>query len=239
MGVMTAVRHVTVYCSSSGDLHPAHYETARRLGESLARSGRVLVYGGGCVGMMGVLARACRGAGGRVVGIITERLKRAEQLDPENDEGIVVRTMRERKALLEARGDAFVVLPGGLGTLEEFFEILVGRLLGEHDKPVLLLNPPDPDAPARGVDARFFDPLLEMFDHLVRSRFAREGITGLFRSCGSVEELMSALDAPAPALGAGGYAALMPTRPGAAGGGQEPNITNVAPARGGAAGGAG
>lgn len=184
------LRAVTVYCSSSNDLHHEYLDAAREVGAGLARSGRELVYGGGCVGLMGATAESCRAAGGRVVGIITERLRQAEQLDPANHENIVVSTMRERKALLESRGDAMLVLPGGLGTLEEFFEILVGRLLGEHSKPIIIVNSSDPDAPGR-----YYDPLLAMFDHMIRSRFARPGVMGLFDVCDTAEEALARLDA--------------------------------------------
>jgi len=193
---MPLIRTVTVYCSSSNDLHADHFVTARRVGELLALSGRHLVFGGGRVGLMGEIARACRGNGGQAIGIITERLKMAEQMDPDNDENIVVKTMRERKALLESRGDAIVVMPGGLGTLEEFFEILVGRLLGEHDKPIFILNPRDPDSPrAQEPDApRFFDPLLEMIEHMIRSRFAKPGVRTLYQVVTSPEEVVAALN---------------------------------------------
>lgn len=184
------LRSVTVYCSSSNDLHPEYLDVAREIGAGLARSGRALVYGGGCVGLMGVAAESCRDAGGHVVGIITERLRQAEQLDPANHENIIVKTMRERKALLESRGDAMLVLPGGLGTLEEFFEILVGRLLGEHAKPIVIVNSTDPDAPGR-----YYDPLLVMFDHMIRSRFAREGVMNLFDVCDTAQEALARLDA--------------------------------------------
>jgi len=180
---------VTVYCSSSNALHADYFAEARALGEGLARSGRTLVYGGGSVGLMGEAARSCREAGGRVVGIITERLKAAEQMNRANSENIVVSTMRERKRLLESRGDAIVVLPGGLGTLEEFFEVLVGRLLGEHGKPIVLVNAADPDAPGR-----YYDPLLEMLGHMIRSRFAREGVLGLFEVCEDSRGALAVLD---------------------------------------------
>ena len=185
----SSIEAVTVYCSSSNLLDQAYFAAARAMGEGLAVSGRDLVYGGGCVGLMGELARSCRGAGGRVVGIITERLRDAEQLDPENHENVIVRTMRERKALLEQRGDAIVVLPGGLGTLEEFFEILVGRLLGEHDKPIFVLNMDDPNE-----EGRYYDPLLRMFDHMVNSRFAKAGIRELFEMCECVEDVLEGLN---------------------------------------------
>lgn len=191
---MPRLANITVYCSSSNALHKEHFETARRFGEMLARSGRTLVYGGGCVGLMGEIARAARAAGGRSVGIITTRLKAAEQLDEANTENIVVSTMRERKALMESRGDAMVVLPGGLGTLEEFFEILVGRLLEEHDKPIIILNPRDPDGPTNGNAGGYFDPLLEMIEHMIRSRFARPAVRRLFDVRPSPEDVIARLD---------------------------------------------
>ena len=180
---------VTVYCSSSSYLHEDYLESARTMGRLLATSGRSVVYGGGKLGMMGAVSESCRGAGGRVVGIITERLRDAEQMDPENDENIVVKTMRERKALLESRADALLVLPGGVGTLEEFFEVFVGKLVGEHDKPIILLNLNDPDN-AGG----FYDPLLAMFEHVIASRFAKAAMMDLMDVCATPEEAIEAFD---------------------------------------------
>jgi len=196
------ISFVTVYCSSSTRLAPEYHREAKVLGEGLARSGRGLVYGGGKVGLMGEVAKSCRDAGGRVIGIITHRLRDAEQMDPDNHETLVVATMRERKALLESHGDAMVVLPGGLGTLEEFFEILVGRLLGEHTKPIIIVNPPDPDALQRtGQASRFYDPLLEMVDHLIAGRFANPGVRTLFHVRESAEDALALLDDPAKIAG--------------------------------------
>ncbi|MBL0927741.1 MAG: TIGR00730 family Rossman fold protein [Phycisphaerales bacterium] len=209
---MTAQRieSVTVYCSSSTHVHADYLSAARQAGRLIAAAGRELVYGGGRVGLMGEVAVGARGAGGRVVGVITERLRTAEQLDPENHEIIVVATMRERKRIMEHRGRAFLVLPGGLGTMEEFFEILVGRLLGEHDKPIVLLNQPDPDDPGTG----FFDPLLRMFDHMIGSRFVKPGVLGLFDVCRTPAEAGEALarherDGPPPI----DRESLIPSRP--------------------------
>lgn len=166
---------------------------AREIGRMIGESGRSLVYGGGSVGMMGHVARSCRGAGGHVVGVITEKLRDAEQMDPDNPEVIVVRTMRERKAIMEARGDAFVILPGGLGTLEEFFEILVGRILSEHTKPLALVNMDDPDDPREGGSG-FFDPMLAMFDHMIASRFAKAGVLTMFSVTPDAEALLAQID---------------------------------------------
>ena len=132
---MSRIERVTVYCSSSTYLDSAYVEATRDLATALAYSGRTLVYGGGKRGLMGALSHAWRKAGGRVEGIITERLREAEQMDTENDEIVVVDSMRQRKAIMEERGDAFVILPGGLGTLEEFTEILVGRLWASTTSP--------------------------------------------------------------------------------------------------------
>lgn len=182
------IRSVTVYCSSSSFLDEAYYELSREVGRQLGSGGYELVYGGGRLGMMGQVAKSSREAGGRVVGIITDRLREAEQMDDENAENIVVGTMRERKAQLEDRGDAIAVLPGGMGTLEEFFEILVGRLVGEHDKPILLLNPPSP------LDGEgFWDPLLHLFAHMTEEKFMKAGAIQLFNVCDSPECLMGTL----------------------------------------------
>ena len=151
---------ITVYCSSSTFLDPDFHAPAIEVGRELAQRGVTLVYGGGSVGLMGEIARAARASGGRVVGVITRKLVAMERADHECDELIVVDTMRERKAILESRGDAFLILPGGVGTYEEFFEILVGRHLQEHDKTIGVVN-------ARG----YYNPLVAMIEHGIEHRF--------------------------------------------------------------------
>lgn len=198
MATRYPIRSVTVYCSSSPSVHPEYLACAERFGRLLAETGRMLVYGAGRVGLMGAMADGCRAGGGRVVGVITERLRDAEQMDPRNDENIVVRTMRERKGLLEAWGDALVILPGGLGTLEEFFEVFVGRLLGEHAKPVLMVNPPDPLHPE---EAGYFDPLLRMIDHMVDASFMKRDamrLLGVVRTPEQAMELLRAIEVDGP-----------------------------------------
>lgn len=199
-------KSVTVYCSSSPRVDASFLAVAREVGVLLGESGRELIYGGGSQGLMGEVARSCRDAGGRVVGIITERLRDAELLDEDNDENIVVETMRERKRLLESRGDAFLILPGGVGTLEEFFEVLVGRLLGEHDKPLALVNPRDPmDAPSVLPDdtgdpgVGYWSPLLAMFDHMVHNRFMKPAVRTLFAVHADPRSALDALESMAGA----------------------------------------
>ena len=145
---------VTVYCSSSRDVDQVYFEAARELGRGMAQRGWPLVYGGNDLGLMGALANATRDAGGKVIGVTPQFLVDEGIADLRCDELIVTATMRERKAIMENRADAFVTLPGGLGTLEEIFEIIVGRVLGVHSKPIVLLN----------ING-FYDPLLAMIDH--------------------------------------------------------------------------
>jgi uncharacterized protein (TIGR00730 family) len=154
--------NIAVYCSSSNLIHDDFFRDAAALGRGIGERGGTLVYGGGCTGLMGEVARATHAAGGRVVGVIPQAMKTVEVCYEAADELIVTRTMRERKAIMDERADAFVVLPGGFGTLEELLEILTLRLLKYHAKPIIILN-------TRG----FFDPLLQLFQGLYDQGFAR------------------------------------------------------------------
>lgn len=131
---------ICVYCAS-GPTHPGLLALAAQLGEAIAERGWTLVWGGGNVSAMGALARAARARGGRTVGVIPKMLMHREVADHDADELIVTDTMRERKQVMEDRADAFIALPGGLGTLEELFEVWTAGYLGLHDKPVVLLDP--------------------------------------------------------------------------------------------------
>ncbi len=163
------MKALTVYCASSDGIDNTYRAAAARVGETLAERNITLVFGGGRVGLMGEVARAVRRKGGRVVGVITQFLMDIEQGDPDCDELIVVETMRERKRILVERSDGFLVLPGGIGTFEEFFETLVGRQLREHNKPIGIINTDD-----------FYRPLLDLFDHGEETNFIRPGIRDLF-----------------------------------------------------------
>ncbi|WP_327141950.1 TIGR00730 family Rossman fold protein [Nocardia sp. NBC_01327] len=140
---------VCVYCSASVD-DPAALELARRVGAEIGRRGWQLVSGGGHVSMMGAVATAAREAGATTVGVIPKKLVHREMADVDSDELIVTDSMRERKQIMDERADAFLTLPGGLGTLEELFETWTGAYLGMHDKPVVVL---DPDGHYRGLFA--------------------------------------------------------------------------------------
>ncbi|OAA24180.1 hypothetical protein UG55_103127 [Frankia sp. EI5c] len=132
--------NICVYCSSSELIDPSFVLLAAEVGTELARRGHVLVSGGGSVSCMGAVARAARAGGAHTIGVIPEALVAMEVGDTDSDELIVTATMRERKAIMDERADGFLALPGGLGTLEELFEIWVGGLLGLHDKPMVILD---------------------------------------------------------------------------------------------------
>jgi uncharacterized protein (TIGR00730 family) len=171
------IKSVTVYCSSSNKLAPAFVDAARDLGAALARNHWKLVYGGNTVGMMGVLADAVRAAGGKVIGV-TPQLFIDKCVHDENcEELIVTRGMRDRKAEMEDRGDAFIALPGGLGTFEEFFEIVCGKQLAYHNKPIVLLNV-----------AGYYDPLLTMIEHGTELNFIRPRARDLYFVASTVAE---------------------------------------------------
>lgn len=179
---MPVIRSVTVYCSSSREVARAYFDAAADLGRAIARQGWNLVYGGNDCGCMGALAHAARDAGGKVIGITPQLLVDNGIADEKCDELIVTSGMRERKALLETRGDAFITLPGGLGTLEEIFEIIVGKTLGYHAKPIVLLN-----------IAGFYDPLLAMLDHGVEQKFIRPKARKMLDVSATVEDAMELL----------------------------------------------
>lgn len=131
---------VCVYCASS-PRHPELLDLAREVGEAIARRGWTLVSGGGKVSAMGALAAGARACGGHTVGVIPKALVHRELADVEADELVVTDTMRQRKQIMEDRSDAFLALPGGIGTLEELFETWTAGYLGMHEKPVVLLDP--------------------------------------------------------------------------------------------------
>ena len=160
---------VTVYCSSSKTIAPVYFDAAEHLGRALARRNWKLVYGGNNVGLMGRLADAVRAANGKVIGITPRLLLDKGLADEKCDELIVTDSMRQRKQLLEERGDAFITLPGGIGTFEEIFEVLVARSLGYHNKPIVVLN----------VNG-YYDPLLRMIQHGVNECFIRDGVDRLW-----------------------------------------------------------
>ncbi len=151
---------ITVYCSSSTRLDPSFHAPARIVGAEFARRDITLVYGGGGIGLMGDVARTARANDGKVVGVITHTLKDLERGYEGCDELIVVDTMRQRKQQMMQRGDGFLILPGGVGTYEELFEVLGARIVGEHNKPIGVVN-----------TEGYYDPMIEMVRHGVEHEF--------------------------------------------------------------------
>ncbi|MBN4095433.1 MULTISPECIES: TIGR00730 family Rossman fold protein [unclassified Methylobacterium] len=162
---MAPVRTVCVYCGSGFGRDPAFREAAEILGTAVAQAGMGLVYGGGDVGLMGTVARAALAAGGHVTGIIPDFLQAREHMLADIQETVVVSDMHTRKRLMFERSDAFVTLPGGIGTLEELVEQLTWAQLGRHRKPVVLVSV-----------AEFWAPLLALFEHMRGHGFIREGL---------------------------------------------------------------
>jgi len=179
---MTEIKRLCVYCGSSGAVEASYREAASELGARLAAAGIELVYGGGRVGLMGLLADAALIGGGKVTGVIPTRLLRAEVAHSGVTELVVVESMHVRKRLMAEKADAFAVLPGGIGTLDELFETLSWKQLELHDKPILLVD-----------IGGYWAPLRKLLDHIVVSGFAREQTRELLHVVPSVSALMTAL----------------------------------------------
>jgi uncharacterized protein (TIGR00730 family) len=179
---MTDIRSLCVYCGSSDLGPPSHRLAAAKLGEILAKEGVELVFGGGRVGLMGVIADSTLSNGGRVTGIIPDHLIRAEVGHGNVSELIVVDSMHVRKETMFQRSDAFAILPGGPGTLDETFEILTWKQLRLHDKPVVVVN----------IDG-YWGPLEELLDHMIAQGFAQPAHRKLFTVVTRIEDVLPAL----------------------------------------------
>ena len=184
---MSMIRTVCVYCGSGPGTDPAFMDAARRFGALLATDGVGLVYGGGSRGLMGAVATSVLEHGGHVTGIIPEFLEHREQTLRAAQEVIVTPNMHVRKQTMFERADAFVALPGGIGTLEELVEQLTWAQLGRHKKPILILN-------IKG----FWDPLCAMLDHMRRLDFIRVELGVTLLVAEKPDEVLPKLRAAAP-----------------------------------------
>lgn len=176
---MTEIRNICVYCGSGPGRDPAYAAAAKAFGAALARQGIGLVYGGGSLGLMGITARAVLDNGGHVTGIIPEFLCERERMLADVQEMIVTADMHERKREMFDRSDAFVALPGGVGTLEEVVEMLTWSQLGRHAKPILLANIKD-----------FWNPLIRLFQHMREQEFIRDGLMVRYLIAEEVEDII-------------------------------------------------
>jgi len=181
---MSTIKSICVYCASGPGTNPAFVAAARRFGQTLAENRIRLVYGGGSIGLMGALAESALDHGGQVTGIIPDFLVNREHMSERVQEHIITRDMHERKRIMFERADAFVALPGGVGTLEELVEQLTWAQLGRHKKPILIAN----------VE-RFWDPLLVLLDHMRKVEFIREGLTVDLLVAERVEDILPKLTA--------------------------------------------
>lgn len=181
---MTDLKRVCVYCGSGHGVNPAYEAAAAELGRSLAAEGIELVYGGGSIGLMGTLAHSVLTAGGRVTGVIPQFLKDREVMLADVTELVTTRDMHERKRIMFERADAFVALPGGIGTLEEVVEMMTWSQLGQHEKPILLAN----------IEG-FWDPLTVLLDHMRDEAFLRPGLDVTFVTADRIADVVPRLRA--------------------------------------------
>lgn len=180
---MKIIRNVCVYCGSGPGTNPAFVKAATAFGKSLAENGVGLVYGGGSIGLMGAVATGSLDNGGTVTGIIPDFLTARENAMKRAQELIVTKNMHERKQLMFDRSDAFVALPGGIGTLEELVEQMTWAQLGRHTKPILIAN----------IEG-FWNPLLALLDHMRDTAFIRANLSVDILTADSVEDILPILE---------------------------------------------
>ncbi|TLP48896.1 MULTISPECIES: TIGR00730 family Rossman fold protein [Cohaesibacter] len=186
---MAKLEKICVYCGSGRGNDPAYAQAAETLGQSMAKAGIELVYGGGSVGLMGITAKSVLDHGGRVTGIIPGFLQQREAMLDDVQELIITEDMHERKRMMFNHAQAFVALPGGIGTLEELVEMLTWAQLGRHKKPVLLAN----------ING-FWDPLTVLLNHMRNEEFIRDGMEVGFLTASRAEDIVPRLIEAAAAV---------------------------------------
>lgn len=173
------MKNICVYCSSSKNIDSKYFVVAKELGEKLAQNGLGLVYGGSSLGLMGEVALTALKSGAKVLGIVPEKLYNTSIEFPKEIEHLVTKDMRERKKTMEEKSDAFIAMPGGFGTLEEVSEIIVGKQLGYHYKPIVFLN----------ING-YYDKLFELFDNFYKEKFAHGNCKEIFFVANGVDEAL-------------------------------------------------
>ena len=171
--------NICIYGASSNKLAQEYYDAAEALGALMAQQGHTLVFGGGHGGIMGAVARGAHAHGGTIIGVAPRFFDEPGILYEQCTEFIYTETMRERKAIMEERSDAFLVLPGGIGTYEEFFEMFTLKQLGRHDKPMAMLN-----------TRRYYDPMVAMLQNTVDEAFMSASCMELFGVCDTPEQAL-------------------------------------------------
>lgn len=178
---------ICVFCSSSAALDTAYFDAAAELGIGIGKRGWSLVYGGTDIGLMGRVAKSTHEGGGKVIGVIPETLHARGIGYSSADEFIVTVDLRQRKAVMDSRADAFVTLPGGFGTLEEVIEVLTLKQLQLHDKPIVFLN-------TNG----FYDPLMSLFEHFYEQKFAKPSSRQLYHIAPNAADVLTYIESYQP-----------------------------------------
>ncbi len=179
---MTKIQSAAVYCGASSLSDPRFDAPTIELGKSLAEAGITLVYGGGSPGLMGKVANACMGSGGKVIGVIPDHILKLEPKRDGLSELHIVGNMHERKMMMADKADAFVIMPGGFGTLEEAFEVITWKYLAVHDKKIIIAN----------IDG-YWDPLIALFEHMHKYQFVRDEHMETYVEARTIQDVMKHL----------------------------------------------
>ena len=171
------IKSLTIYCSSSNKLSPEYYNLADNIGKFLAKKSITIIYGGGKVGIMGKVSNSAYNSGGKVIGIIPKFLSTKEKINRKISKIIIVKNMSERKKLLFEMGEAFLILPGGSGTIEEATEIISWKLLKIHNKKIILFN-----------FKKFWDPLIQMYNEARTKKFGNKNLQTICKNVNSLQD---------------------------------------------------
>lgn len=181
------IKTICVYSSSSGAIDKEYFVIARELGNKIASNGYTMIFGAGDVGLMGECARGAKEKKGKVVGVIPEALNAKKIVFKDCDEIIVTSGMRERKAVMDEKSDAFITMPGGYGTLEELLEIITLKQLKYHEKPIIILN-------VKG----YYDDLIKIFEKIIREKFAKQQCENLYYITSEVDDALKYIEEYTP-----------------------------------------
>ena len=171
------IKSLTIYCSSSDKLDQTFYDLAEKIGFFLGKNQITIIYGGGNVGLMGKLSNSALKNGSNVIGVIPEFLIKEENLNTNISKTIIVKTMSERKKILFEKGDAFLILPGGSGTIEEATEVISWKILGIHNKPIIIFN-----------FENYWNSMIEMYDYAKNNKFGYKNLQSVYKIVKSFEE---------------------------------------------------
>ncbi len=171
------IKSLTIYCSSSKKLDKKFYNLTEKIGIFLGQKQITIIYGGGNIGLMGKLSNAALKMGANVIGVIPEFLKKGENINLDISKTIIVKTMSQRKKILFEKADAFLILPGGSGTIEEAAEVISWKFLGIHNKPIIIFN----------FD-NYWNSMIEMYDNAKKNKFGDKNLQSIFRTVKTFEE---------------------------------------------------